>query len=440
VRSLHHFAASAVTALVVSFTARAALAFGGITMPSLQDEKDTYALWGWTWAPALDPVNVTEPIGSYSVVDPDVHYDTEADDLWTYLMMYERTGNEVYYDRAGAWARYFKDDYTQCDGGDYTDYCFDRDAYGLDHAYGWGLLAWHNSEADAAALAAVERVAADLEAQWQPGSNYGCYDLGGCLWHGLRAVSRHLFILIRLVEVTGSPRWTALRDKILDKLIDSTQWNEEYGMYFSDSAPDNPSVSGPGSYAAGLRCQSSFQIGLLAEALDYAYRATQRPVLRERLVAMARWVASYALDPTYQYASSWIGMNIVTDTAWQSYNKTGNETVTVWDPSYTTSLVNTLVYGYKYTGDAQLLARAKFFFNRGMKADFDYWDPNERSAADDAVHHFVDTEFDSSSGRFFLAHNKGELQYTYRIFENGGLPAVLVDGPPPAAPTNLQVQ
>ena len=36
----------------------------------------------------------------------------------------------------------------------------------------------------------------------------------------------------------------------------------------------------------------------------------------------------------------------------------------------------------------------------------------------------VDTRFDTSTENFYLYNNKGELQYTYLIFENGGAPTV----------------
>ena len=34
-------------------------------------------------------------------------------------------------------------------------------------------------------------------------------------------------------------------------------------------------------------------------------------------------------------------------------------------------------------------------------------------------------QFDSSYANLYLDNNKGELQYVYMIFENGGLPTVL---------------
>jgi hypothetical protein len=85
--------------------------------------------------------------------------------------------------------------------------------------------------------------------------------------------------------------------------------------------------------------------------------------------------------------------------------------------------------GYKLTGDTALLNRAKVFFNRGTKGEYG---TGRRLAGDNVVHHFIDSTFDSSASNFYLEYNKGELQYTYLIFENGGLPTV--DGTPAPAP------
>src|SRR5690242_20272707 len=78
---------------------------GGYPMPSLQAERDAYTRWGWTWKANAEPN--AAPDSAYTVRDPDIHGDTEGDDLWTYLMMYLRTGQQGYLDRAKAWARYF---------------------------------------------------------------------------------------------------------------------------------------------------------------------------------------------------------------------------------------------------------------------------------------------------------------------------------------------
>lgn len=108
------------------------------------------------------------------------------------------------------------------------------------------------------------------------------------------------------------------------------------------------------------------------------------------------------------------------------------------DPNYTTSLVNLFVMVYKLSGNTRYIDQAKYFFNRGTKGV--YGDITARLAADDEVHHFVDTMFDSSTGYIYLARNKGELFSTYLIFENGGNPTVINTGSPPRTPTNLHLR
>lgn len=405
-------------------TMSSGLAIGGIRLPTLEDERNTYRQWGWTWTPDREPSFPGD--ASYYVADPDIHGDTEGDDLWSYLMMYLRTGQKGYLDRARAWARYFIEDYGQCKGTYAYTLCGDRD-YELDHLYGWGLVAWYEFTGDVAALAVAENLAAQVEGVWSgrsPGYRVAQY--------GLRQIGRHLLLATRVAEVTGKDRWKAVRDKLIALLLASPDWDAR-GMYFMGEYSTDASV-GAGAYAAGARIQASYHIGIVAEALEHAYRTTGRTELRDRIVAMARFVDQYGLDPTYQYTGSRFG--IVNGRVWHNYSAGG--VATFWDPVYTTSLVNVLMLGYKYTGDARLYARAKYFFNRGTKGV--YGSPTQRAAGDQEVHHFVDSRLDSSTGNFYLAYNRGELQYTYLLF--GAVE--VADGPgsggPPMAPTNLRVR
>src|SRR5262249_34888241 len=155
---------------------------------SLQDERNTYVKWAWSSSPSKEPSAVTEPVSAYTIVDPDVHGETEGDDLWTYLMMYRRSNNAVYLNRANAWATYFKTNY-QCVNN--NNYCYDLNNYGLDHAYGWGLVALYEANGDADALTAAQRIGADIEALWNKstalGANFSCYSSEGCMNYGFRA-------------------------------------------------------------------------------------------------------------------------------------------------------------------------------------------------------------------------------------------------------------
>lgn len=403
-------------------------------MPTLDDEKATYQKWGWTWSPTVEPGALSEPLVGYSVTDPDIHGDTEGDDLWTYLMMYQRTGNTVYLNRANAWARYFKEDYRTCVGASGSDFCYDRDSFGADHFYGAGLLALWEINSDTSARDEAVRLGELLESLYAPTSPFGCLPTSACIHYGLRQVGRHLLFANRLAETTGDPRWGTLRDQILTLVLQSSEWDESRGMYFlGDWMTDQ--IIAPGAYAAGARIQSPFMLGVFAEGFYDAYRVTRRADLRNRLVAMARFVDQYGLDPTYQYTGSEFG--VVGGGVWHNYAQ--SVPVTFWDPVYTTALVNLLVYGYKLTGEERFLDRARHFFNRGTKGI--YGEPVLRNGTETSVHHFVDTVFDTSTSNFYLAYNKGELFYTHALFENGGSPAVesgAGGATPPASPRGFR--
>jgi hypothetical protein len=411
---------------------------GGLPMPSLENERNTYRSWGWSWTADKEPGAVTEPISDYYVSPTKInaHGDPEGDDLWSYIMMYRRTGNPVYLNRAKAWARYFKDDYrTWVDPnpeGDYSSFTYDRNSFGLDHLFGWGLVAWYEytcvtSVCDTAALTEAENIAAEVESYWNAKDSSGnpkfVAGQTNMANDSLRKGGRHLLLATRVAEVTNKQRWITLRDKLIDLWLKSPDWDAR-GMYFMGSSYTNGDVS-PGTdceytgaptcpYQQGARIVPSFHIGILTEAFDHAYRTTGNALLRDRIVAMARFVDQYGLDAYYQYTGNRFG--IVNGVPWHLYSATCGTSCTHWDPNYTTSLVNTLVRAYKYVGkpvgDRYFYDRAKYFFNRGTKGI--YGSSTQREAVDNVVGHFVDTQF---VHEFWLDHNKGELQYTYLMFE-----------------------
>src|SRR5437016_4934097 len=396
------------------------------SMPSLQDEQNTYKSWNWTWTPAVEPAAVIETIPNFSVIDPDIHHDSEGDDLWTYSMMYRRTGLPFYLNRATAWARYFKNDYRTCVGDPDRNFCYDKNNHEMDHLYGWGLVAWYESTGDTAALTEAENIGALVENYWSHRSNNnwptpGQYKMA---YYGGRQAGRHLILASHLARVTGKQRWIDLRNRLLDLWIQSPDWDTR-GMYFAgDSTAE--AVVGSGAYAAGARITTPFQAGVLVEALYQSYLGTGRTDVRDRLVAMARFVDQYGMHPTYQYSSSWFGF--VNGQIWYNY-AAGGGTPTFWDPHYTGAFINLLVLGYKFTGDIKFYNSAKNFFNRATKSV--YGSPTQRAVADNVVQHFVDTRFNATEGNFYLDFLRGELQYSYLIFENGGFPTVAGSLPPP---------
>jgi hypothetical protein len=380
----------------------------GFAMPTLDDERATYERWGLTWAPEAEPNVPAEP--GFMVMDPDIHGDTEADDLWTYVTMHTRTGQAGYLDRATAWRRYFVEDYVACVGGEYASFCYDRDAFGADHLWGWGLLTWHETMRDPEALAAAEEIGGVVEELWAPDSPFGCLPSGGCVYYGLRQIGRHLLLVTRLAEITGDARWSDLRDTMIDKLLTAPEWDAERGMWFQGDYGTDEAL-GTGAWAAGARVQSPFMVGVVGEGIDHAYRTTGNEELRARMIAMADFVDQHGLDPEYDYTGSMFG--IVDGQTWHNYS--AQEPVEFWDPVYTTALVNTLVRGWRYTCDPHYYERARHFFERGNRGL--YGEPVETAAPEGQIHHFVDSVFDTSQGLFYLSYNKGELQYTYLLFD-----------------------
>lgn len=402
---------------------------GTFVMPSLADEQSTYTKWGWTWttsdtpaALTIDPYLERYPTRTYSIGNPDqsfVHSDTEGDDLWSYLHMYRRTGNAIYYNRAKAWRDYFVNVYRTSD-----EFSYDK-GFLLDHMFGYGLVAWYEytsatGSADTAALTEAENLGGEVEQFWQenPDLTMGEY--------GARQGARHLLLATELARVTGKSRWIGLRNNLVDRWLNSARWDEAKGMYFYGSYDTDNKIAeagSSGSHANGDRIASPFQTGILTNAFEWAYQSlptsdtTRRDELKRRMVKMAQFAYDYGLDPTYQYSASSFG--IVNGKIWHSYSAACGTACTSWDPVYTTALVNTLVRGYQYTGDRKYYDKAKIFFNRGTKGI--YGSTTQRQAPDNEVGHFVDTRFASGTDYFFLDYNKGELFYTYLIFENGGL-------------------
>jgi hypothetical protein len=210
--------------------------------------------------------------------------------------------------------------------------------------------------------------------------------------------------------VTGDERWALLRDRMLERLLGSEDWDEELGGYFAGEWSTDE-IMGAGSFAAGARITSAFQLGVLSEAFDHVYRVTGNEEVRRRMIRMADFVSTHGLDPTYDYTAAFFG--VVGGETWHSYGD--EDPVEFWDPVYTTSLVNVLVRGFRYSCEPRFFERACHFFERGNGGL--YGQPVDRAAPDGEVHHFVDSVMASASGGFYLDYNKGELQYTYLLFE-----------------------
>ncbi len=418
-------------ALGIIPAARAAGPIGGFAMPSLNDEKATYRAYNRTWSADAEP-NYPSAQG-FAVFDPDIHGDTEGDDLWTYLMMFLRTGQKGYLDRAQAWADFDINRYGQCTGSSDRTLCYDEQAFELCHIYGWGLVAWYEYTGDAKALDAAEAIGDRLDKMLKVSSNnaYPVPGKDGMNYYGSRGPARQLHLFTRLAEATGKKRWIDLRDMMIDLWMKSPDWDAR-GMYFVGDWQTDYKL-GDGSYASGIRVEATFQLGVLTEALAQAYRTTQDPRIKDKMVAMARFVEKYGLDPKYDYSGGHIGLK--NGVIYHDYSAT--EPVTFWDPVYTTSLVNTLAWGWKLTGDQKLRDLAFHYFDRGNKGI--YGEPIKRNGTDGSIHHFVDTRFSTSMENQYLDYNKGELQYTWLLFDQNPAGAPILSPNAPIRFSDLRV-
>lgn len=342
----------------------------------------------------------------YVVVDPNIHEDTEGDDLWTYLQMWKRTGQQGYKERAEAWARYFLEDYVQCRGGARKTYCYDH-GFGPDHTFGWGLVAWWRETSDARYLDAAVAILRDVATLYAaPRYTPGQYPMS---YYGPRMGARHLLLALEVAKATGDAPSLALREKLIALFDQSPDWDPHYGMYFLSQGTTD-AYAGAGAYAAGLRAVSSFQVGILAEAFGRVVEETGHPGLKAKLIAMARFVTQYAVDPVTGYVGYVYGVNSTTGKA---YNVDALSTPPTFNPAYTTSQVGLLARAAQWTGEAALQAEAARLFWCGNTGAYGTTVPCSTGRS---LHHFVDTVFDTSQSNFYLAANKGEYFYVYPLF------------------------
>jgi hypothetical protein len=398
-------------------------------MPSVQDERNTYTLWGWTWNEATaNPVYSSAP--GYVISNPDIHGDTEGDDLWAYLHAYRRRGSAAsfagYKTRADRWRDFWVSNPSLAGDGSPPD-----------HMCLWGLVEYSLVYGDPAALTAALSLATTKLYNVYSTLSGGTWPIPGSFrmaYWGHRGNARNLRNAVVVADATGDANIIMLRDKLIDLWLQSPDWDNTNGMYWvSADQMASYNVAPPLSYAAGDRAVSSFHIGVLAEAFYAAWLSpnvtqARKAALRAKIVAMAAWMRANGLDPTHRYCSTTLGIR-GSGGAWWNYSL-NSSSPTFWDGVYTTSIVNLLVMGYKFTGDTTFLSGpasnghypAQYCFNRGTKSI--YGSLTQREVADNVAGHFVDTKFDSSSGNVYLGYNRGELQYTYLIFENGGTPTV----------------
>jgi hypothetical protein len=208
--------------------------YGELT-PSLEDEKNTYRRWGWTWDatketsiyPAADPCTLACTPYDVTAFDPNIDGSSENDDLFTYLIQSRRSGNSVFLGRAESWAEYFRDEYPTCVAGGGSANC-DNSGNGYDHLYGWGLLAMYDHTGDSAYLTAAQTLADNtIVPFWStPGGPCGFNE--ACMAFGLRAAGRQLLFATKLADKDSS--YEALRDQMIEDIVTAAEWDPPYSL------------------------------------------------------------------------------------------------------------------------------------------------------------------------------------------------------------------
>lgn len=409
---------------------------GGYPMPSYADETATYAKWGEIcndavlecWEVQDFPTATPTPLVDTAA---SLHEDTESDDLWTYLQQYRRTNDSTFLTWANAWRNWWVG--LSIPGAAVLS---EEAGFDYDHLNCVGLVLKYEYDGDVLALAKAEAIAGILK------TFYDAKSVGGPISTdaGMRGFGRHLQCAVRVAEATGNAVWTTWRNKMISMLTAASNWNATTpsvgGMYFMNQFQTDARLFS-GAYSQGGRIQSPFHIGLLAEGMWHAYRVTGNTIIRDRLISMAQYVDAYGLSDTYGYTGNTYGIS-PTCGKWHSYSGcsgTGEGTASFWDPYYTISQVNLLVMAYKLTGNQSYYDRAHHFWRRGTKARYRGGQLPSR-ISDNQINHYMDTRSDSATGHRYLDYNKGELQYTYLLFESGS-PA---PSSPPSPPKNLSVR
>ena len=414
---------------LVSVLLANAVAFAGgsssTEFGTLEQEKAYYRSRGWTWTPNQEPHG---PNWSYNpstrfISEQDVHGDLEADDLWQNLMMWKRTGVQAYYDLATSWARYYRDEYPTA-----PEFGADLGQFGGDHLFGWGLIDWWRITGDQKALESAMAVgeyivlfdkykdAGRCDFAGQDGCDYFHYPakypaehVGLRQWaryydNPSRQAGRHLRMVAELWSATGDQKWKDLADRILNVMLTTAAWDSRGAYaYYRDE----------GGGVVYNRAFSTLHFGIINDAFWRYYELTQDAAVRQRLVDMANFAKTYGYDPVTNYGASSIALD---HPAPGQIHYSVSADVRGCGQVYMVSFIDTLMRGWKLTGDTAFKDRAYYYWERASKCI----NINER-IPDNQLGRFINME---GNGGFlsdtYLYTENGDLPYTWMLFRDMG--------------------
>lgn len=395
---------------------------------TLEDEQRAYEKWGWSWS--ANQVPHVSHKNNVWIAWKDVHGDLESDDLWQHIIMYLRTRNRGYWDRALGWAHYFMYRYpfrthgfsfawntsyeypkierpeisiplTSYDekflNNDVRPGKVDADMWGACHLWAWGLIDFYYLTGSLDALeAAVDicEVSERILGYWKPGpyksfgNGYNVYDAG------VRQEARHLLSVTRVYEATLDEHWYQYMNHIAELILKSNGWDNR-GM-FVWSTRKYPKIF------------SSYHFGLLNHAFYQYYLVTKNNEVFHRLIQMANFAKNYAMHPVWKYCGYRIALDYPdSGQIWHTTLDDGG--LSGFTPISTISFIDALIRGFRLTGENSYLERAKFFWDRASKAV--YGNPMVRTAGENEVGRFLNSLF-----RDPYFDNNGDLPYAHLLF------------------------
>jgi hypothetical protein len=420
-------------------------------VPTLADERAFYDRMGWSRTASNEEFVFSSDPGALSQTSQDIHDDDEHDILWVWQYQATRYAGTasatLTANHRNRWLAYFKDGvYRSALPTVHGDLNPPTAADPMCHTCGWGLVLYGQMAGDSAAIAEAEAIADIALTQVFDGTTSSFYpgnghDMG---YGGGRNRSKTAILIAYLAEATGKAKWVGWRNALIDGYLNASTYvsvNTPFGaggayMCDLDWMDNNGQLSGyvgntavsystpDAAWSAGVRSNASYQIALHNEFLWRSYLSTGRADLRTRIIALARFFQHYAHDPAQTtqggpFVGGYFGVRLSDGARWHRDLPGAAQ--------YDITVVNTLVWGYKLTGDTALLDRAKIHM-RNATMYLEETPPNGGpQVAANQVWMFLDTHrehFGDSTDKHF-AFNKGQLPYCYQILENGGNPTVL---------------
>jgi hypothetical protein len=365
-----------------------------------QQEQDSYTRWGWNHA-GKEPAATHDPSYYVGARDVDVHGESEADDLWQNMLMYVRTGERGFWDRALAWNRYYNQEFAfRTDGfpfvwdgagewpkvarpeivipmtGSDATYLGEFRSGRTDtrlaktHIWGWGLGDMYHLTGNIDSRNALVDLAeiAERTHGWEtpgdpdryPGSNEQ------------RGFARHWLVAIKAWEVTQDARWQTLMDPIWDLFDQCVCWDGTIGPNIG-----NYWMTDQSGHAKGVRVN---QWNWVAQAHGRYHDVTGDPAVAERIVALGNFAATYALDPhdhsaglagcsdtcapdcEYDYTGSYYALDV--PNPGDVWHVNPDLPTCTFDKTPTAMSIDAMVRAYRLNGDLGLIRQAKKHWER----------------------------------------------------------------------------